>query len=166
VARSSGGINWRVRLEALCHACGAHLAQDADASPYLLVADVLVTDHSSVGFEFMLLDRPIVVLECPWLITMARISTDKVRRLRRAADVVPSADAAATAVTRALSAPASLSAERRATAADLFYEPGGATARAVQSVYDLLSLPAPDGRHNLEARPARAPVAITPTVAG
>ena len=56
--RASGGVDWRTQIERVCREHGVHLAQGFDASPYLFVADALVTDHSSVGFEFMLLDRP------------------------------------------------------------------------------------------------------------
>ena len=67
---------------------GSTSPKDANASPYLFAADALVTDHSSVGFEFMLLDRPIVVIDCPQLVEHARINTQKVDLLRSAADVV------------------------------------------------------------------------------
>ncbi len=66
--RGSGGVDWRAELLRLCRIHGAKLVQDADASPWLHAADLLVTDHSSVGFEFMLLDRPIVVLDSPGLL--------------------------------------------------------------------------------------------------
>ncbi len=76
--RASGGIDWRDRIARLCADLGVHLAQEFDASPYLFVADALVTDHSSVGFEYMLLDRPVVVVDCPELLVNARISQHKV----------------------------------------------------------------------------------------
>src|SRR5207244_3261454 len=115
--RGSGQIDWAMRLERLCHDCHVHLAQGADASPYLFLADALVTDHSSVGFEFMLLDRPIVVVDCPELIKKAHASADKVRLLRSAAVVVDDAAAIARAVVRELAHPAHLSPRRRAIAA-------------------------------------------------
>ena len=119
-----------------------HAAQDADISRYLMAADVIVTDHSSVGFEFMLLDRPIVVIDSPELLDKARVAPDKARLLRNAATVAASSAAAVTkAVTHALANPSELSAERRATAARLFYRPGTATARAVECVYNVLELP-------------------------
>jgi glycosyltransferase involved in cell wall biosynthesis len=62
-ARGSGGISWRNRLAHLNSTGRIHLAELADASQYMCVADALVTDHSSIGFEFMLLDRPVVVID-------------------------------------------------------------------------------------------------------
>jgi glycosyltransferase involved in cell wall biosynthesis len=141
--RASGGIDWRQQIERVCRENGVHLAQDFDVSPYLFVADALVTDHSSVGFEFTLLDRPIVIVDCPELLDKARVNPDKAALLRSAAEVVPAEDVAG-AVRRGLFNPGRFSARRRQVAAQLFYRPGGASERAVQCVYALLDLRAPD----------------------
>jgi hypothetical protein len=144
--RGSGGMNWRARLAALEASHGVHVAKLSDASPYLFVADLLITDHSSVGFEFMLLDRPIVLLDRPRLIQTARVSLDKVRLLRSAAEVIGDADDLVATVTRALANPSHLGDRRRAIARELFHCPGSATTRAVQCVYDALGLAAPHVR--------------------
>jgi CDP-glycerol glycerophosphotransferase (TagB/SpsB family) len=143
-ARASGGVDWRSHLKRTCAESGVHLAEDPDVSPYLMVADALVTDHSSVGFEFMLLDRPIVVVDCPELIEKARVNPDKVTMLRSVAEVVERADQVPAAVERGLSDPGRFSERRRFLASELFYCPGGATARATQCGYDLLELAAPE----------------------
>jgi len=156
--RASGGVDWRSCIEDICRRHGAHLAQDFDVSPYLYVADALVTDHSSVGFEFMLLNRPLVLVDQPALIANARVSEGKVALMRSAAEVVPAA-AVADAVERGLDCPSRFGERRRDIASQLFYRPGGASARAVQCVYSLLELSLP------EAAPAvsRA-VAVSPGV--
>jgi hypothetical protein len=152
--RGSGGIDWRLRLRDVCASTGAHLVRDADASPWLHAADLLITDHSSVGFEFMLLDRPIVILDSPSLITHARVSADKVAMMRRAAYLVHSPAELAATVRTALDTPDEHSAERRANADALFYCPGTATRRALDCIYELLALPQPD----VAAAPSVAPV--------
>jgi glycosyltransferase involved in cell wall biosynthesis len=157
--RASGGIDWQQRMARLSHRYGVHFALDVDASPYLYATDVLVTDHSSVGFEFMLLDRPIVVVDCPELIARARVRPGKVASLRSAADVVPAANVAEAAL-RALDHRDTLSSRRREIAADMFHRPGTAGARAVQCVYSLLDLCTPDALA-LEARPSTAPVLLS-----
>jgi CDP-glycerol glycerophosphotransferase (TagB/SpsB family) len=158
--RASGGVDWGSRIERLCQAHGVTFTRDVDVSPYLYVADALVTDHSSVGFEFMLLDRPIVIVDCPELVTNAHVSGRKVALLRSAADVVP-AHLVAKAVSRALARPWRHSEQRRGIAADLFYLPGGAGERAVRCVYSLLGLPTPNALQ-VEARlqPAFAPAPV------
>jgi GT2 family glycosyltransferase len=162
--RGAGGVDWRERLEALGRTLGIHLATGADVCPYLYAADALVTDHSSVGFEYTLLDRPIVVVHCPDLIRHGRVNPQKVALLQSAAHVVRDGAHVADAVLRALGDPAACSAERRAIARELFYRPGGATARAVQCLYDVLQLPTPLPQPAMTAAPvttvkARAPLA-------
>jgi hypothetical protein len=46
---------------------GVHLVQDthADVVPYLLASDVLLSDASSVIFEFLALDRPVILVTNP-----------------------------------------------------------------------------------------------------
>jgi hypothetical protein len=139
----SGGVDWCSRVEELRRSHpNLHVARTADATPYLFVSDVLVTDHSSVGFEFMLLDRPIVVIDCQQLLEKALINPDRVRELRSAADatVAPSPESVASAVTRSLLGPSRPIVERRTIARRMFYRPGSATARAVHCMYDLLTL--------------------------
>ncbi|HUK35378.1 MAG TPA: CDP-glycerol glycerophosphotransferase family protein [Vicinamibacterales bacterium] len=140
-SRPDGSVDWRHELDTLCRAWRVHAAKDGDISRYLFVSDVLITDHSSAGFEFMLLDRPIVVIDCPDLIAHARVARDKVGLLRGASIVVKRDSSTITrAVERALARPAAGSAERRAAAARMFYRPGSATARAVQCIYDALDI--------------------------
>jgi CDP-glycerol glycerophosphotransferase len=155
-------VDWRKRLRRACDKHGARLVQDADASPWLHAADLLITDHSSVGFEFMLLDRPIVVLDRPELIAKARVNPDKVSMLRSAASVVLRAEELGAAVKSALDNPGQHRAERRRVADELFYCPGSATARAVQSIYELLAIPQP-ALYNASA-PAAALSSLAPLV--
>jgi CDP-glycerol glycerophosphotransferase (TagB/SpsB family) len=159
-ARASGGIDWRKELEPLSARHGVRIAAGADASPYLFVSDALVTDHSSIGFEYMLLDRPIVVADCPELVDKARINPQKVELLRRGADVAADPESVAAAVASGLANPGVHSAARRAISGELFYKAGGATARAVQCFYDLLDLaaPIPVSEPLAERRPAFSPV--------
>jgi glycosyltransferase involved in cell wall biosynthesis len=141
--RGSGGIDWKQRLHDICQRSAAHLVQDADASPYLHAADLIVTDHSSVGFEFMLLDRPIVVLDSPDLVRHARVNPEKVAMLHSAAFVVEENGDVGRTVLNALAAPEAHRVQRRRVADELFYCPGSATLRAVECIYDLLDLPLP-----------------------
>jgi hypothetical protein len=149
--RYNGGVNWRERLAPLA---GPHflLAGSGDSTPYVLASEVMVTDHSSIGFEFCALDRPLIVFDAPGLIEAARINPDKVALLRAAATVVSDRASLQDAVREALASPAARALERRRAAAGVFYRPGGATARALRLVYDMLDL-APAGHQVASAEP-------------
>ena len=128
----------------VCRAVPRHprvrVVTDPDATPCLAVADALVTDHSSIGFEFTLLDRPIVVVDCPDLIA-ARPRRRRPRwprcgrrprwrrreRARWSRSFVSSGNRPCTGETG------------RRLARHFFYRPGTATARGRGRVYDVLA---------------------------
>ena len=136
--RYTGGIDWRRRFAALerpgriCH------VEQPDASPLLSAADIMVTDHSSIGFEYLVLNRPLFVFDTPDLPRAARINPEKVALLRSAATVVRTPEELADETSRVLATPDALAEERRRVASEMFHDPGGATARALGLVSDLL----------------------------
>jgi hypothetical protein len=139
----AGDIDWRARLSRFASTGRFALATGADSSPYLAASDVLVTDHSSIGFEFLALDRPVVVFDAPDLPRVARINPQKITLLRSAADVVRTTDELADAVRTALREPGRHAETRRQVAGEIFYLPGTATERTVGVVYELLGVPPP-----------------------
>jgi hypothetical protein len=139
--RYNGGIDWRSRFAAIEREAGAarvRFSTAADSSPLLAAADIMVTDHSSIGFEFLVLDRPLIVFDAPDLPEAARINPEKISLLRSAATVVTTCDDLAAQATSALEAPQGLSTARRRVARDLFFDPGCATGRSVNLVRGLL----------------------------
>jgi len=137
-------VDWRPRLARFNGRPGYAFVTSADVGPFLAAADLMVTDHSTTGFEFALLDRPIVVFDSPELLQHARINPDKWRELRGMADIARDVAELPAVVARALASPLRHSAARQAAARSLFAYPGQATARALAVVYDLLELEPPD----------------------
>lgn len=140
---NSGGVDWAARLTPILARGRGHLATSGDASPWLVAADVLITDHSSVGFEYLLLDRPLVRIEMPELIRQANIADEYVNLLAEAATSVTSADGVVAAVANGVAHPEELSERRRRVAEDLFHGPGRATERAVHELYALMDFELP-----------------------
>ena len=147
--RYNAGIDWRARFTSLAASRPGRIAyvEGTDSSPLLAASDIMVTDHSSVGFEYCVLDRPLIVFDAPDLPSAARINPEKVALLRSAATIVKTANETPAAASEALAAPGRMSDRRRQIARDLFHEPGGATARAVQLVRSLLGQPATSTAH-------------------
>jgi CDP-glycerol glycerophosphotransferase (TagB/SpsB family) len=141
-AHHTGGIDWRAELARFASHPRFALAPGADVAPLLAAADVLITDHSTVGFEFALLDRPIVVYDAPELLAAARIDSEKWRLLRSMADVVRTPSELSSAITCAFAHP-ELRSQARQEALTLFAWPGHATARALSVVYELLEITPP-----------------------
>jgi hypothetical protein len=137
---NSGAVNWAEKLEPLLVPNGGFLARSSDATPLLAAADVMITDHSSAGFEYLLVDRPIVRIEVPELIEATRIPPEYVSLLADASSTVRTAAEAVRAVEECLASPSVNSSSRKAVAAEMFFDPGSATARAVREFYEVLEL--------------------------
>jgi CDP-glycerol glycerophosphotransferase len=151
--RFTDGIDWRARLSRFTASGAFALATGADSSPYLAAADLMVTDHSSIGFEYLTLDRPLIVFDTPDLAQTARINPEKIALLRSAATVVRDTRELADAALDSRRSPGTLSAQRRHIASDMFFRAGTATERALDACYGLLHLRRP--------RDARRPHAST-----
>jgi hypothetical protein len=141
-AHHTAGIDWPERFSRFAGNRRFVLARGADVEPLLAAADLLVTDHSTVGFEFALLDRPIVVFDAPDLLRAARIDQGKWDLLRAMSAVVNTPAQTVVAVRDALMHPTRLGAQR-ARARSLFASPGHATGRALSVVYELLGIHVP-----------------------
>jgi glycosyltransferase involved in cell wall biosynthesis len=142
--RGSGGIDWAAQLRRYDGHPRVRIARESNGCPFMVASDAMVSDHSSIAFEYMLLDRPLIVLDRPELIAKAAISREKVERLRAGADVATDPREVTNTVLAALQQPQRLSAERQRTAAALFFKPGNATDRALALVYRLIGLPTPE----------------------
>jgi CDP-Glycerol:Poly(glycerophosphate) glycerophosphotransferase len=140
----SGGVDWPRALAPHLKDGSSVLAKSADVCPYLAAADVMITDHSSAGFEYLLRDRPLVRIHVPELLNLAQVHPDYVRLLSDVSESTAGVDDTVDAVDRALADPCRRSAERCAVKADLFHEPGTATARFVAALYEAVELSQPD----------------------
>jgi hypothetical protein len=136
-----GGVDWRARLNRFTGNRRFLLAASGDSTAYVLASDLLITDHSSIGFEFCVLDRPVVVFDTPELLTAARVNPDKAALLRSAARVVARVEDLSAVVASELEDPSRLTNERASAARMVFYQPGRATDRALALVYAMLELP-------------------------
>ena len=137
---NSGGVDWGARLEPLLQRHGGVLATGSNSSRYLPAADVMITDHSSVGFEYLLLDRPLIRIHVPELIKNTDIEPSYVELLARASTSVNNVDEVVAAVESSFAEPQIGSSERVAVAEEMFYKPGTATDRAVKELYELMDL--------------------------
>jgi len=137
---NSGGVDWGARLEPLLQSLGGVLAKGNNSSPYLAAADVMITDHSSVGFEYLLLDRPLIRIHVPELIKNTDIEPSYVELLANASSSANDVNETVAAVERAFADPGLKSSDRVAVANEMFYKPGTATQRAVKELYDLMEL--------------------------
>lgn len=131
-------IDWPERLARFE---GPHftLVRDLDVIPPLFLADLLVTDASSVSSEYSLLDRPMVFLDVPKLIARAEAKDNAMVDLdtwgRNGGPIAANAKEGVSLVAHSLKNPDEYSTTRRAMAESLFYNPGSATEAATEWVF-------------------------------
>lgn len=148
-------VDWRQKLANWKH---ERLRTDlgSDVVPLLAAADLLVTDASSVAFEYTLRDRPIIFIDVPEILNGPRAKKmDLDTWGRKGGDVVQHAAQLAELVPHLLENPDEKSEIRRAIAEDLFFEPGTAAQRAARQIYE-----------DIELAPPETVQAIAPAVAG
>jgi hypothetical protein len=134
------GIDWPRQFRRFAGRDGFAFAQAGEPTPLLSAADLMVTDHSTIGFEFLLLDRPLIIYDAPDLTRAARINPEKVALLRCAARVAHDRNELRQLAAESLATPEALSPERRRVASEMFYDAGGATDRALALAYELLEM--------------------------
>jgi len=125
-------VDWWGRLRPL-ESEHVRLVREPDVIRTLSIADLLITDASSVANEYALLDRPIVFIDVPELIELTRkrgARIDLETWGRKGGEVVADVSEAIAAVEAGLDDPTRRSDVRRAMVADLFYHPGSATPAA------------------------------------
>src|SRR5262245_8327137 len=115
---------WMARWARLASAHrGVHLVTDthADVVPYMLASDVLLSDASSAVFEYLALDRPIVLYTNPLRAPdPAWLEDDIVWRWRDVGDEIHTIDDLPSAVAHALSQPGARRERRQHYAKILF----------------------------------------------
>ena len=134
-------VDWPKRLRPLLDG-HTQLVRDFDIVPYLFVADLLISDASSVSSEYSLLDRPMVFLDVPDMLAAIKAkgrAVDLETWGRKAGETVRWPDEAVEAVRESLAHPRRGSDMRREMARDLFYNPGRATDAALDWIRGRLS---------------------------
>jgi CDP-glycerol glycerophosphotransferase (TagB/SpsB family) len=134
------GIDWAREIRRF-ETDRVRVIRDYDIVPYLFVADVLISDASSAANEFLLLDRPIIFIDVPALIAKYKDTIDLETWGRQTGTTVSTVPELLGALEEAFAEPLRLRDVRRAAAADIFYNPGRATARALETIYQLLEMP-------------------------
>jgi hypothetical protein len=138
--RYSGGVDWVAALQPLMQSGRSVVATGHDICPYLAASDLMITDHSSAGFEFLLLDRPLVRIHRPELLERASVHPDYASLLGWVSQSTESLPETLAAVENGFADPGAKSSRRREVAADLFYRPGTAAARTAEYLYEAIAL--------------------------
>jgi len=138
VKNGHGGKDWR-RILASWERQHANLrwVRDPYANPYLVAADLLVSEGSGVAFEYVLLDKPIVFIDTPQV--YERHGVDNLHhRLRACGTIVSRIEDLAPIVEQKLKCPETNEEITRRYVDRLSYNRGRATLTAMEWISRLL----------------------------
>lgn len=142
---ATGGVDWPARIESLGLE-NVFIATDLDIGPFIAIADVMVTDVSGVGYEFLATGKPVVYFECldfyeqvvlsqnPDLSLDDLLSRDTINGGRRYGTVVRSLEELTTALTKPLPTPCAQTMQQR-----LLYNPGSGTQAMLEALTRLFA---------------------------
>jgi CDP-glycerol glycerophosphotransferase len=128
--------DWGAWLETVTRHPAAAAFRGRDVTRALQAADLLVSDASSVAYEYAVRDRPIVFLETD----VQRERMDLATFGRSIGHVARDVGGALAAIAGALANPGELADRRQALVRELFHEPGYATDHAVTALQEILGL--------------------------
>jgi len=148
----TGGVDWVEKFSRFDTLPNFKHVIDFLIDPLLRASDVMVTDISSVALEFIVLDRPVIYIDCPEYfdktLKMPAWNTDpeyvrnnpRANAGRHVGLVVEDLDKLADAVQRSFDNPDELSGKRKALARSLLYNHGKGAEAAANAILALLKL--------------------------
>ncbi len=145
-----GRLDWRSVLDA--HARShAHFATPAvwDVVPLMHAADLLITDLSSVAFEWLHLDRPAIFMTFEGQLDQRAGEADVTTWRTRIGTACSDPRALPELIAAELADPEARSEDRRAALHDVYYHPGHATAAALAALHRIAGLPEPAVRSDV-----------------
>jgi hypothetical protein len=151
----TGGINWINELSEFESKENFRHVPMMNIDPMLSAADVMVTDVSSVALEFIILDKPVIYIDCPEFFekTLSKVyggfgettaelvkNDPKANAGRHTGIVVEEIDELSSAVKRCLEKPEEFSQKRKELAKKLSYNPGSAGEVAADTIMKILKI--------------------------
>ena len=133
-----GGKDWRATLRAWEDRFpNVRWVRDPYANPYLVAADLLLTEGSGIAFEYALLDKPIIFIDTPMV--SERYGTDNLHhRLRGCGETASTIDEIPKLIEINLDQPDRCGAPRKDMIDQLAYNRGVATDSACSKIASLL----------------------------
>lgn len=133
----TSGVNWHSKLAQIANTPNIHIDYDVDDTNALKNADLLITDTSSRAFNFMLLDKP-VVLFAAYKQQAHDIDKERTRLLEQGSLVVNTVAEIVPAVNQALKYPSHLQYQRRIVAEKCFVNFGTAAYKMAKLIANAL----------------------------
>lgn len=146
----TGGINWVERFLRFERYPNFRHVSEYSIDPLLAASDIMITDFSSAALEYIMIDRPVIYLDCPeyfektlrrpeWNTDPEYARNDsKANAGRHVGLVVEELSQLIDAVKKSIYQPEELSAKRKELSKELLYNPGKGAETAANAIMELL----------------------------
>lgn len=151
----TGGTDWINKFSKFDSIPNFRHIPSNNIDPLLSAADVMVTDLSSVALEFIVLDKPVIYIDCPEFFektlkntysnfgdtTAEFVKNDpKANAGRHVGTIVSGPEKLPEAILNSLENPGELSDKRKELAERLSYNPGNASDTAAEKILNILGI--------------------------
>jgi hypothetical protein len=146
----TGGINWNNKLSKYEHNQNFRNIVEYSLNPFLAASDIMVSDVSSSALEFIILDKPVIFVDCPEFFntTLKKLGQDpdlirndvRYNAGRNAGIVINDLSNLKEAIIRSLNHPHEFSEKRKTLSDQILYNPGKGSITSAQKILDLLEL--------------------------
>jgi CDP-glycerol glycerophosphotransferase (TagB/SpsB family) len=151
----TGGVNWKERLSKFETNKNFRHVPTNNIDPILSASDLMVTDVSSVALEFIMLDKPVIYIDCPEFFEKTLKKTyanfgdttadfvrndPKANAGRHVGKVVYDIGKLCGEIQKSLENPGEHSELRKEFAKQLSYNPGNAANAAAEQILKILTL--------------------------
>jgi CDP-Glycerol:Poly(glycerophosphate) glycerophosphotransferase len=151
----TGGTDWVEKFSTFESRKNVRHIPTNNIDPILAASDVMVTDLSSVALEFIVLDKPVIYIDCPEFFdkTLEKIYSNfgdttadfvrndpKANAGRHVGKVVYDIDELSDSIKKSLDNPNEQSEARKNFARQLSYHPGNAANTAAEKILDILGI--------------------------
>lgn len=168
----TGGVDWSQEFSKLESNPRFRYVNDYLINPMLFASDLLVTDFSGVALEFMVLDRPVIYIDCPEFYEKTLVTwgndpevsknDERFNAGRNTGIIVRSIAELPAQTARALGNPLEFSPLRKRLSDRFLYNPGNGSKAAVDAMLQILDirdvvLSKPVSYHPPQAAPRRTP---------
>lgn len=135
---ANGGIDWKAVIASIEKKYkNVKNILDPDANPYIVASDLMITDASGVGLEFMTTNKPIVFIDVPEFFENCGYGgvEDKCRVV---GDVVKDISNLKSIIKENLNNPKKYKKQRKEFISKLLFNPGQAAEKAAEKILELL----------------------------
>lgn len=132
---ATGGVDWHPILRKYGQYDNIRVTYEQNINPFMVAADIMLTDYGGASLEFLALNKPIIYLDCPHFFEERGHDIFE-KGARETGFIISDISQLAEAVDKSFCDSAAHLEKRKDTAQRLLYNPGKATQTGFEALYN------------------------------